>query len=383
MTLRQRAQISRDDATTSTISRQHWTTGPARSEIREVAVPEPGPGEVLVETMLSGISRGTETLVHQGLVPDEVAHLMRAPHQLGDLPHPVSHGYLNVGVVRAVNPDPPRPQQPDPNPPHPERLLGRVVFTLAGHRDHVIVPVADCHPVPDGCPPERALLAGAAETGLNALWESQATLGDRVAVVGGGMIGLATALLASTLPLERLQVVEQDADRRTLITSLGLSAVAPGQASGDGDVGIHASASEDGLREALSTLGDDATLVELSWYGARSPQVPLGADFHARRLRILGSQVGEVAQPRRLRRTRRQRLQFALQMLDERFDTLITGRSPLRQLPTLMTSLAEDAPPVRGTICHVIDHGCADTDSTTIADATTDAEPVHGSPTGD
>lgn len=325
-------------------SRQYWTIAPGRGEIRRAPVPEPGVGEVLVETLVSGVSRGTETLVHRGDVPEGVSSLMRAPHQLGDLPHPVSHGYLNVGVVRAARGE------------DAERLRGRTVFSLAGHRDHVVLPADDCHPLPAGCPVDRALLAGIAEAGLDAIWEAPVSLGDRVAVVGAGMLGLSTALLVSAVGLDRLEVVETDEQRRALIRRLGLSAVAPGDARPDADVVFHASATAEGLDEALRLAGDDALVIEQSWFGSSRPAIPLGGDFHARRLRLIAAQVGEVAQPRRLRRTRRQRLSLALDMLDDRFDALLTGRSPLPELPQVMEALSARDPAWRSTICHIIDH---------------------------
>lgn len=321
-------------------SRQYWTEAPFSGRIRHAAVPDPGEGEVLVETHVSGISRGTEALIHRGEVPDEVAGLMNAPFQLGELPHPVSHGYLNVGVVVTG----------------PPQLQGRTVFTLGGHRDHMVVPVQDCHPVPPGCPPERALFAGAAEASLNALWESQTTIGDRVAVVGSGLIGLTTALLASRIPLRGLEVVDVDPERREVAASLGLRAVAPGSAAGDNDVVLHSSADDDGLAEALRITGDDGTVVEQSWYGDRRPAVPLGGGFHARRLRLVASQVNEVASPRRLRRSRTERLRTGLELLDERFDRLITGRSDLAELPQVMDDIAVDAERTRSCILHIIDH---------------------------
>ncbi len=321
-------------------SKQYWTEAPFRGALREVPRPVPAAGEVLVETEFSGISRGTETLVHRGAVPESVAGLMRAPLQLGELPRPVSHGYLNVGTVLEG----------------PAELVGRRVFTLGGHREHIIAPADDCHPLPEGCPPERALLAGAAEVGLNGLWEGQASLGDRVAVVGAGMIGLATALLASRLPLERLQVVETDEQRRAVLTSLGLEAVAPEAARSDNDLVLHSSASSSGLATALRITGDDGAVIEQSWYGEGEQQVPLGADFHARRLRIIATQVGEVPAVRRHRRTRRDRLRTALELLDERFDALLTGRSRLEELPQVMDDLASGADWTRQTICHIIEH---------------------------
>lgn len=319
-------------------AREYWTQSAFNGRVREVPVPVPGPGEVLIETELSGISPGTESLIHRGEVPGSVAELMRAPQQLGELPFPVSHGYLNVGTVRQG----------------PAQLVGRRVFTLAGHRSHVVLPVSACHLVGEDVPTERALLAGVAEVGLNALWEAPVTLGDRIAVIGGGLVGLVTALLVQGVSPARLQLIEVDADRARLAADLGLHAVSPEEAAADNDVVLHASASADGLRRALEITGDDGSVVELSWYGTRSPQVPLGADFHARRLRLLGTQVGQVAAPRRLRRSRTQRLAAALNLLDARFDALVTGRSPVERLPEVMDDFASAAAWTRNQLLHVV-----------------------------
>lgn len=305
-------------------AREYWTEAPFTGVVRQVPIPEPAAGEVLVETEVSGISSGTESLVHRGEVPASVSELMRAPHQLGEFPSPVSHGYLNVGIVKQG----------------PAQLLGKRVFSLSGHRSHVVIPAESCHVIPDDCPSERALLAGIAEVALNAIWEAQVTLADRVTVIGAGMVGLSAALLLSRIGLQRLEVVEVDAGRRDVVESLGLTAVTPEDASGDNDVVFHTSAHEAGLARALEITGDDGAVLELSWYGQKSLQVPLGADFHARRLRIIGSQVGQVASPKRLRRTRAERLSTALALLDERFDALITGRSPLEELPAVMDQMA-------------------------------------------
>ena len=322
----------------SSRAREYWSESAGSGRVRDVPLPVPTDGEVLIETEFSGISPGTETLVHRGAVPDSVAALMRAPHQLGDLPFPVSHGYLNVGIVRQGPPE----------------LVGRRVFTLSGHRSHVVVPVSACHLVDEGVPAERALLAGVAEVALNALWEAQVTLGDRIAVVGAGLVGLLTAMLAQSVSPARLQLLEIDAARARTASELGLQAVSPQEAAADNDVVLHASATAPGLQRALEITGDDGTVVELSWYGDRSPQVPLGADFHARRLRLLGSQVGQVAAPKRLRRDRTQRLAAALSLLDERFDALVTGRSPVERLPGVMNDFAEAADWTRSQLLHVV-----------------------------
>ncbi|GAA4390723.1 zinc-binding alcohol dehydrogenase [Brevibacterium sp. NPDC049920] len=339
------------------MARQYWTEAAHRGAWREVPEPHvPDPAGTAaadpastdasaawlrVRTTASAISKGTETLVHTGSVPDAVAALMRAPHQLGDFPFPVSYGYLAVGVVDEG----------------PAEWLGARVFGLLPHHSHHLVTAEDVHRIPDGVSDRRALLAGAAETGINILWQEPPRLADRVAVVGAGMIGAATALLAAQMPLARLEVVETNPERRRLLTGLGLTAVHSDEASGDCDIVIHTSGSEAGLARALALTGDDGTVVEASWYGTRSPAVPLGADFHARRLSIVASQVGQVAAGRRLRRTRVERMRAALAALaDERFDALLTGTSPWHALPQVMEEISGDTALAAATLCHVIDH---------------------------
>ena len=180
------------------------------------------------------------------------------------------------------------------------------------------------------------------------------TLGDRVAVVGAGLVGLVTALLLQRLSPARLQVLETDPGRRRRAQQLGLDARSPEAAEADNDAVLHTSATASGLARALEITGDDAVLVEMSWYGAAEPQVPLGADFHARRLRLISSQVGQVAAPRRLRRSRSSRLAAALNLLDERFDALVTGSSPLEQLPQVMDAFARGQDWTRDEILHVV-----------------------------
>lgn len=320
---------------------QYWTESAGTGTWREV--PEPhadiNAHELRVRTVATAVSRGTETLVHTGNVPESIAHLMRAPQQLGDFPFPVSYGYLGVGVVDEG----------------PADWLGARVLGLLPHHTHHVVTTEDVQRIPDDVPDHRALLAGAAETGLNILWQEPPRIADRVAIIGAGMIGTSTALLASGMALDRLEILETNPDRRQLLTSLGLTAVDPSEASPDNDIVIHTSGTEPGLARALEIAGDDGTVVEASWFGSRAPSVPLGADFHARRLSIVASQVGQVAEGRRARRTRAERLQTALRTLrDERFDALLTGQSPHQELPEVMDEITGDTDLARTTLCHIL-----------------------------
>lgn len=295
-----------------------------------------------VRTTASAVSKGTETLVHTGRVPARVAEQMRAPRQLGDFPYPVSYGYLAAGIVDEG----------------PNSWIGTRVFGLLPHHSHHLVSPDEVYPIPEGISDHRALLAGAAETGLTALWQSPPHYGDRLTIVGAGMIGTATALLASHLPLQRLQVVETNPDRRALLARLGLTAVTGDDAGDDCDIVVHTSGSDAGLARALEITGDDGTVVEASWFGDERPAVPLGADFHARRLTITSSQVGEVPTGHRARRTRGDRMRTALAALDDdRFDALMTGVSPWQDLPRVMDDLSGDTDTAAATLCHVFDYG--------------------------
>lgn len=302
-----------------------WLAEPGRGEIRVAALPAPGPGEVVVRALYSGVSRGTETLVFRGGVPTSQHEVMRAPFQEGDFPAPIKYGYLSVGAVEQGPPD----------------LVGRVVFCLYPHQTRYVVPATAVLPVPAATPPERAVLAGAVETAVNALWDAGPRVGDRIAVVGAGMVGAAVAALLAGLPGVRLQLVDVNADRAATAAALGVAYAHPDDALGDCDIVVHASATEAGLTRALELVGDEGEVVEVSWYGDRRVSLPLGEAFHSGRLVLRSSQVGKVAQARRARRSHDERLVLALDLLaDPRFDALITGESHFTELPDVMARLA-------------------------------------------
>jgi NADPH:quinone reductase-like Zn-dependent oxidoreductase len=316
--------------------------GPGTGEIRPVELPRTGPGEVLVRTLHSAVSRGTETLVLQGRVPPSQHAVMRAPFQDGDFPWPVKYGYLNVGTVEEG----------------PADLLGRTVFTLFPHQSAFVVPVEAVSVVPDGVPPERAVLAGTVETAVNALWEAQPLVGDTVAVVGAGMVGCCVARLLAGIPGARVTLVDVDPTRAPVAQALGVGFADAGQArdvAAGCDLVVHSSATSAGLQLSLDLLAPEGTVLELSWYGDTEVRLALGGSFHSDRLTIRASQVGEVARSRRSRRSRAQRLAIALGLLrDPAFDALLTGSSPFEDLPDVVQRLADGRLPA---ICHTITYG--------------------------
>lgn len=320
----------------------YWTTAREQGELRHEEVPSPGPNEALVRSLYSGISKGTEMVVHAGAVPPRVADAMRAPHQEGEFPGPVKFGYLSVGVVEEG----------------PEEWTGQRVFCLNPHQDRYVVPVTDLTKIPAEVPSRRAVLTGTVETAVNALWEAGPRLGDRIAVVGAGLVGGMVATLLRTFPLDRLQLVDLDPSRKQLADTLGVDFAHPDDALADCDIVFHCSASQEGLERSLQLVGDEGDVIEMSWYANREVTLPLGEDFHARRLSIRASQVGVVARARRHRRTTADRLNLAVSLLkDPVFDVFLTGVSPFAELPGVVQDLAHGR---LDALCHVIEYPCGD-----------------------
>ncbi|MEU8472193.1 zinc-binding alcohol dehydrogenase [Streptomyces sp. NPDC029006] len=317
-------------------ARAFWLRSPGQGELRDVTLTGPADGEVLVRTLYSGISRGTETLVFRGGVPASQHAAMRAPFQEGDFPGPVKYGYLNVGVVEEG----------------PAELTGRTVFCLYPHQSRYVVPASAVTVVPDRVPAERAVLAGTVETAVNALWDATPLIGDRIAVIGGGMVGCAVTALLARFPGIRLQLVDADPGRAETARALGVDFAAPADALGDCDLVVHASATEAGLARALQLLAPEGTVVELSWYGDRSVALPLGETFHSRRLTVRSSQVGTVSPAARAGRTYADRMALALGLLaDPALDALVTGESAFEELPSVLPRLASGSIPA---LCHRI-----------------------------
>jgi hypothetical protein len=316
--------------------RAFWIREPGRGEIRPVLVPPPADDEVLVRTLFSGVSRGTETLVFRGGVPRDQHAQMRAPHQDGEFPGPVKYGYLSVGRVEGGVP----------------ALRGRTVFCLHPHQTAYVVPMADAVVVPDDVPPARAVLAGTVETAVNALWDGAPMVGDRVAVVGAGMVGCCVARLLAGIPGVEATLVDTDPTRADTAAALGVGFAAPDDAPAGLDLVVHASATSAGLQRSLELLAPDGGVVDLSWYGDEPVRINLGGAFHSGRLSLRASQVGEVALARRHRRTRSERLALALQLLrDDAFDVLLSGTSPFEDLPALMAELSSGS---RSALCQTI-----------------------------
>jgi hypothetical protein len=302
-----------------------WYVGDGRAELREEAVAAPGSGEVRVRALYGAISRGTERLVAFGRVPASEYERMRAPLMAGTFPFPVKYGYATVGRVEAgVN----------------QITPGQIVFALHPHQDEFTIPAAMAVPVPAGVPQARAVLAANMETALNALWDGAPGLADRIAVVGGGIVGLLIARLCVRMPGVEVTLVDIAPERSELARALGVAFATAGAAPRDCDLVFHASASAKGLATALGLAGEEATIVELSWYGAGEVAAPLGEAFHSRRLRLVASQVGKIAPSHRPRWTHGRRLGAALALLDDpALDVLLAPAIEFGDLPARLADM--------------------------------------------
>ena len=317
-------------------ARQFWIEAPGRGAVLDARLPARRDGEVLIRTLYSGISRGTEALVFRGGVPPSQYQAMRAPFQEGEFPGPVKYGYSSVGRVVEG----------------PEDVEGQVVFCLYPHQDRYTVPRSAVTRVPAGVPPGRAVLAANMETAVNVMWDACPVVGDRVVVVGGGVVGLLCAWLCRGVPGVALTLVDPNPARGAVAEALEVPFRTTASAGGDADLVIHASGHPDGLAAALAVAGVEGTIVEASWYGDRRVPLPLGEAFHARRLTVRSSQVGRLPPARTPRWDHARRLALAMTLLgDACLDALITGEDRFEELPAVMARVSRTP---GDTLCHRI-----------------------------
>jgi 2-desacetyl-2-hydroxyethyl bacteriochlorophyllide A dehydrogenase len=312
-----------------------WITGPRQSEIRATELDAPGKDDVLVRTLYSAISRGTELLVWRGNVPDSQATRMRAPFQAGDFPWPVCYGYITVGIVEDGDPT----------------LIGRLVFCLHPHQTRFVVPRDAVRVLPDSLPAERAILAANMETAINAAWDAVPRVGDRITIIGAGTVGCLIGWLLARIPGTDVELVDLETARAPVAKALGLAFATPDEATADRDFVFHVTGNPSGLVRALDLVRAEGTIVEMSWYGTQPVTVPLGEAFHDRRIKIVSSQVGTLAIDRRGRWSHASRLDLALELLgDPALDILITGEDMFEDMPSVFEKLEA----ARDVLCHRI-----------------------------
>lgn len=316
-----------------------WYVGPGRAEIRVEKLSALHPGMVRVRALYGALSRGTEALVFAGRVPESEFDRMRSPFMGGAFPFPIKYGYATVGQVEDG----------------PAGLVGRNVFALHPHQTQFDVPFEAAVPLAKDASPRRAILAANMETAVNAVWDAEPKANDRVCIVGAGVVGCLVAFALKQLAgAGDVTLVDIDSGRERLARALGVSFAKPDAAPSDCDLVVHTSATAEGLATALNLAVDEATVLELSWYGAGTVPVPLGGAFHSRRLRLISSQVGKVAPSHRKEWTYRTRLELALKLTGApELDALIEPGIAFHDLPARLPQILA---PGSGILCQAIDY---------------------------
>ena len=308
------------------VARALWYVKPGEAQLKTERLDAPRPGEARVQTQFSLVSRGTERLVAHGDVPQSQWKTMRAPMQAGEFPFPVKYGYSAAGVVTAGA----------------DALIGKTVFCLHPHQDYFHAPDDMVHIVPEGIPARRAVLAANMETALNAHWDAATGPGDKILVIGAGVVGLLTAYLAQRIAGTKVTITDIDPGRAELAAKLGLGFARPEEAPAGNRMVFHTAASASGLQSAIDKAAFEGRIIDMSWYGAKAVSLMLGGAFHSRRLQLICSQVGHIALSRRGSVTHRERLALALGLLDDpALDALVEDDIAFEDVPGRLTQILD------------------------------------------
>ena len=303
----------------ATTARACWCRAPGQCELQQEALPALKPDDVLVRATHGAVSRGTESLVLAGRVPASEHARMRCPHMGGSFEFPVKYGYVSVGVVEACGKD-------------VEHLRNARVFCLHPHQDAYVVPAADVRVVPPATPSARAVLAPNLETAINVVWDAGIGVGDRVAVVGAGVVGCLVAWVAApsraSTCCSSTSTGGGDGWRRAgRVLRPGGRARRRGRRPRRRRARVPGAAA--GAAAALALAGDEAVVVEASWHGSTVVPLPLGGPFHARRLTLKSSQVGNLPPSKRPRWDYTRRMNLAPKLAgDASLDVLFERDAP-------------------------------------------------------
>ena len=309
-------------------ARALWCEAAQTYGLRASPLPPLPDGALRIVAEHSCVSRGTERLVLEGRVPDSEAERMRCPNQEGTFPFPVKYGYALVGTVVEG----------------PRERIGERVFALHPHQSVATVAGDMAVAVPAAVPPRRAALAANMETALNVVWDSRAAPGDRIMVIGAGVVGLLIAHILSRIAGTDVAVLDRDIQKRAAVEAIGARFVC--DPLSNVDIAVNASGNGAALATAIDAAGLEARIVEASWVGAGTTAVPLGGAFHSRRLSLVSSQVGRLPAHRAARWSTGRRLATALDLLaDPRLDVLLTHSIALTDAPERLPALlAADGP---------------------------------------
>ncbi len=319
------------------ISKALWHLSNQKSAWRETELATTPIDHCQIQSLYSFISLGTEKTVASGMVPPQVAKQMEVPYMEGTFDFPLKFGYSLVGKIQSEN--------------HPH--YGKLVHVMHPHQSVFNIPNASITILPDSLPAKRAVLTSNLETALNACWDAAINSGDKVLLVGFGNIGALLACVINEMPAVDLHILEKNESRIAKAKTIGFTNVHHSISTDDFDIAFHCSASEKGLQTCIDSLGEEGKVVELSWYGTKSVNLKLGANFHHRRLKIISSQVSKIPASHRPRWDYKRRKSAVLNLLQNPiYDQVLTNEISMKEAPHFFTKLRTEQLPGLGYCLH-------------------------------
>jgi 2-desacetyl-2-hydroxyethyl bacteriochlorophyllide A dehydrogenase len=317
--------------------------GPRQVKVRHETCPHPGSGQVLVQTLLSAISPGTEMLFYRGQFPTGIAVDEGIGALAGTFQYPLRYGYAAVGRVSVLG------ESVDPS------WQDRLVFAFQPHTSHFLASPGDLHIVPAGISTEEALFLPNMETAVNFVMDGAPLVGERVAVFGLGIVGLLTTAVLARFPLENLITFDLYPRRRQAALETGATAsLDPTESAIDekvrallptgADLAFELSGSPQALDRAIASTAFSGRVLVGSWYGQKRAALDLGGYFHRSRIRLISSQVTTLSPELSGRWNKERRFSVAWEMIRQiNPQKWITHRFPLDQAPQAYDLLDHEA----------------------------------------
>ena len=280
---------------------------------------------VLVKTLYSGISKGTENLVARGKIHKSQFKIMRCPFQDGNFSFPIKYGYINIGEIIDG----------------PISLTGKKIFTLFPHQTVFEISTKNINLIKNKNA-KKYLLTANMETAVNIFWDSQAKKNDRILIVGLGSVGLLTAYFFKLKGYKNLYVSDVNLSKKSIAKKLNLNFIHYNKIN-NLDCIINTTSNYDVLNNSFTKLNLDGKIIEASWYGEKVGKLNLGNEFHSKRLRIISSQVSNIPLHMQKKHNYRSRLKIAINALnDDKLLLLINSVSKFENLEKNYISILKD-----------------------------------------
>lgn len=269
-------------------------------------LPVPSEGQLIIKSRYSMISTGTEKVITTQVLDPDLALKMAIPYQKGAMTNTFTYGYSLVGEVISEG-----------------EFQGEKVHVMHPHQDFAVVYTNDVRVLPRDIDPKLATLISNMETAVNAVWDAQVELGDRVLIQGYGTIGALVASILQKYPGLDLHVHDIDPQKAELIASHGLSVY--DMEEEEFDLVFNTTGSEIALEEAFKFARLEGTIIELSWYGAKRVSLELGESFHYGRKRLICSQVSHIPNRKQPNWNYENRKDLVIRLLQELDPTYLLG----------------------------------------------------------